>query len=395
MTKHSGSETYEDNKQMPEALIGKDTPPDDGSDGFEEKIHDALLQVTAPKEAIESTLDMLKSKQKPKGAHKRYRIRGFAIAACFLLIAVGGAFGFYTYQQPAAYIGIDVNPSIELTVNCFDRVVNAKALNEDGAQVLAEVNPKGKTYSAAFDLLMNSDAMSQYISNDSLIDVSVFSEDESLAQSLQEQSNNVLITLPCQSEYCEVSQEMRDAAMSMNLGMGRYRLASELSELDNSVSISDCRHMTMRQIRNRIDECRHADTAPTDAYNGEADRGSEGNGQGSGYNNSNGYGAHNNNNHYSHNGNPGNSYGHSTDNGYSNANNANSDGGSGGDGSGGDGGSSNSGLTNGAGGGQGSGNGNGGGSGSGQGNGGGNGQGNGHHQEGGSNHSPGHGQHRG
>ncbi|WP_181861874.1 anti-sigma-I factor RsgI family protein [Slackia isoflavoniconvertens] len=40
-------------------------------------------------------------------------------------------------MQPTAYMGIDVNPSIELGVNRFDVVVCAEGLNDDGEAVLA------------------------------------------------------------------------------------------------------------------------------------------------------------------------------------------------------------------------------------------------------------------
>lgn len=48
-----------------------------------------------------------------------------ALAACAVLIALGIGGGAYVYQTPVAYVGIDINPSIELGVNYFDRVVSA------------------------------------------------------------------------------------------------------------------------------------------------------------------------------------------------------------------------------------------------------------------------------
>mgnify|MGYP000394055657 FL=1 len=40
-----------------------------------------------------------------------------ALAACAVLIALGIGGGAYVYQTPVAYVGIDINPSIELGVN--------------------------------------------------------------------------------------------------------------------------------------------------------------------------------------------------------------------------------------------------------------------------------------
>ena len=43
-----------------------------------------------------------------------------ALAACAVLIALGIGGGAYAYQTPVAYVGIDINPSIELAyISCY------------------------------------------------------------------------------------------------------------------------------------------------------------------------------------------------------------------------------------------------------------------------------------
>lgn len=58
-------------------------------------------------------------------------------AAIFLTSA--SIFG-YAYSVPVNYLYVDINPSIELTVNCFDRVISAKGLNTDGEVLLSETS---------------------------------------------------------------------------------------------------------------------------------------------------------------------------------------------------------------------------------------------------------------
>jgi len=53
------------------------------------------------------------------------------------MVGVGGT---YTYAQPYGTVTLDVNPSIEYTINCFDRVLSAQAVNEDGAELLADLD---------------------------------------------------------------------------------------------------------------------------------------------------------------------------------------------------------------------------------------------------------------
>src|SRR5665647_1597296 len=57
------------------------------------------------------------------------KIAAYAAAACFILVV--GA-GFLTYYTPSTYVSFDVNPSIEYTVNMYDRVISVKGVNDDG-----------------------------------------------------------------------------------------------------------------------------------------------------------------------------------------------------------------------------------------------------------------------
>ncbi|MDF2907516.1 MAG: hypothetical protein K0R34_2837 [Herbinix sp.] len=59
-----------------------------------------------------------------------------ASAAAFVLLGTGA----WAYATPYSYVSVDVNPSIEYTVNRFDRVLTVKAVNDDGKEILQEIN---------------------------------------------------------------------------------------------------------------------------------------------------------------------------------------------------------------------------------------------------------------
>ncbi|MEG0513298.1 MAG: anti-sigma factor domain-containing protein [Clostridia bacterium] len=61
-----------------------------------------------------------------------------ALAACLVLILGLGA-GAYSYLLPTCYVSMDVNPSIEYTLNAYHRVLAVQAVNESGAVVLADL----------------------------------------------------------------------------------------------------------------------------------------------------------------------------------------------------------------------------------------------------------------
>ncbi|MEG2212985.1 MAG: hypothetical protein RRY35_03705, partial [Clostridiales bacterium] len=57
-----------------------------------------------------------------------------ALAVCCLLVC-GLSGGAYAYLTPAYYVSMDVNPSVEYTLNTFDRVLSVHAVNEDGQEI--------------------------------------------------------------------------------------------------------------------------------------------------------------------------------------------------------------------------------------------------------------------
>ena len=60
-----------------------------------------------------------------------------------LAVSIGG----YSYiQTPVSYVSIDVNPSVELTLNRVDRVISATAFNGDGEAVLEDSGERETVY---------------------------------------------------------------------------------------------------------------------------------------------------------------------------------------------------------------------------------------------------------
>nr|WP_312577327.1 anti-sigma factor domain-containing protein [Sedimentibacter sp.] len=58
------------------------------------------------------------------------------VAASIMLFAVPA----WAYLTPYSYVSLDVNPSLEYTVNIFDRVLSVRAVNDDGERFLEKIN---------------------------------------------------------------------------------------------------------------------------------------------------------------------------------------------------------------------------------------------------------------
>ncbi len=205
--------------------------------------------------------------------------RKFAIAACLIIIAIGFG-GFKAYNTETAFIDIEVNPSIELGVNIFDRVISEKALNADGQTILDDISLIGMSYDDAMTALTSNSVFLSYISEDAFIEVNVTSDNPGQTEQLMSQSNHHIDTLPCQGSARHVSRELYDEAAEAGMGVGRYTMARQLIELDPNVTLEECKSLTMAELRNHIAQLdpEHADETQQQGHGsgqGSQDQGQE------------------------------------------------------------------------------------------------------------------------
>lgn len=172
-----------------------------------------------------------------------------ALAACAVLIALGIGGGAYAYQTPVAYVGIDINPSIELGVNYFDRVVSAEGDNVDGQDILSEINVVGMTYEEALASLNDSLMNKGYLTANAAVAVTVMCDDDSRYSNLEETSQRCFSSAG-QGVYCSraTSTEHHEAHES-GLGMGKYLAWRSLVDAGVDISADDVAHMTMSELR--------------------------------------------------------------------------------------------------------------------------------------------------
>ena len=99
---------------------------------------------------------------------KHIRFRAIASAAAALLI-LAGSFTMLRHNQNRAYarVYLDVNPSVELTVNKGQAVIDVEALNEDGKNILKDSDLKGNDILKACIDLADTMTKQGYISSGS------------------------------------------------------------------------------------------------------------------------------------------------------------------------------------------------------------------------------------
>lgn len=213
---------------------------------------DPICADDAMKNAARAAVAHRRAAAAPK---QRFRARPAAAVLCALVLLFGMG-GYTVYATPVSYIDIDVNPSLELALNRFDRVVDATPLNEDGAALLEEVELRHLSYTSAIDRVVASAPVQQCLADGKELTFTVASEREAeLMQGIAACRGGKRGT--CQG----ATEEMRAAAQSSGIPLGKYSLYQAILALDPQFTPEECSRMTMQQLRTRYRQLSGTDFA--------------------------------------------------------------------------------------------------------------------------------------
>lgn len=214
-----------------------------------EQIREAFGQVRAEEALKQRTRVYLWKKTRGYTRRRTASYRSLVPAvACFFLVIFGG---YWLYFLPTAAISIDVNPSIELNVNRFDKVVSVQAWNDDGQALADTLQVKYLDYTAAVEQVLQSETVSALLEDDAVVSIGVIGGNDG-------QSQRVLAGVEACTAgqgnaycYCAHPDEV-EAAHEAGLSYGKYRAFLELQALDPTITVEEVQGMTMREIRDRI-----------------------------------------------------------------------------------------------------------------------------------------------
>ena len=212
---------------------------------MEEQILNALTQVDS--QYVEEAFPPQKKK------HRTFIKKWVSLAACFCLVAMTAAFtGQQYYYTESSYISIDVNPSIELCLNPLNRVIGATAYNEDGQEVLSHLELDHLTYEEAIDSLLQDECFRSYLHADADLTFTIVSDKgEVLSQGITECAQDLSLSHSIHHSDLHTLQE----AHSHHYSVGKYAAYQTLAQCDPSVTLEECKDLSMHEIHARIDAC--------------------------------------------------------------------------------------------------------------------------------------------
>ncbi|MGI6333910.1 MAG: anti-sigma-I factor RsgI family protein [Saccharofermentanales bacterium] len=166
-------------------------------------------------------------------------------------------------MTPVSAISVDANPSLELGVNRFDRIVTVDSYNDDGVDLAALVDLRNLNYFDALDVLLSNQAMQPYVTKDGLVSITVIGSSNQKSEEMFARIRSCEYAKSPNVECHLGSQAEAMAAHEAGMSYGKYRGFLELQVLDSEITAHDIQNWTMRQIRERINELSDGPNEPS------------------------------------------------------------------------------------------------------------------------------------
>lgn len=92
-------------------------------------------------------------------------LKKLVTAACLLFMVLSGG-GVYAYYTPTSSVVININPSIELSANRWNKIIKYLALNKDGETILNAISIKNKSLNEGLNLIVEQSKKDDFINEE-------------------------------------------------------------------------------------------------------------------------------------------------------------------------------------------------------------------------------------
>ncbi len=230
-----------------------------------------ILKVKNKKYAIGQVIEL-------KTAWKSTKFMVWAASAAALVVLLGTS--AWAHFTPYSYVSLDVNPSIEYSVNRFGRVLTAAAVNNDGEEILQDLSLTNKPIEDAVKETVDEIAQNGYFDGTDpggiVISTSGPNDEDSqqLAQDLQAAAEEVTkdSTVPVEVEAVSVGLARVQEARTLGTTPGKLNLVQKLqqsSAAPDSVNVEDWLNKPVKEIMKAIQQNKK-DVKIPDASDGQS-----------------------------------------------------------------------------------------------------------------------------
>ncbi len=177
-----------------------------------------------------------------------------AAAAAFVLVIGGAAYGNALWNSPVSYVSLDINPSIEYSLNALDRVIDARGVNDDGDAIVANLGNevKNKEITDAISITVDALEAENYITveEQNYIVIGVYSEKGNVLDSVKSKVDSYV---PDEEKTLSVStiaitKEVKEASEDMGISAGKLGYIEEITQAYGTISRDDAAELASYSV---------------------------------------------------------------------------------------------------------------------------------------------------
>lgn len=186
------------------------------------------------------------------------------LAACFMA-CIFLSTGVYAYYTPYSYVSVDINPSLSLSLNRFERVIAVNPLTEDAVDFIKDTKDlKNRNIDAALSEIIKTASDKGYIHEETEDEIVVI---VSAKNPKQEKKLEETVAKTAEKELSKVNKaggvtvektdvENYKTSVSQKVSPGRKVLEDNLKEVMPEIRDEEVKDMSVKEVANLIREGR-------------------------------------------------------------------------------------------------------------------------------------------
>jgi hypothetical protein len=161
----------------------------------------------------------------------------YAAAAAAIILLLLPFMYFRQAYATVAYVNVDINPSLEIGINKYNKVSTVYALNSDGEALLNTMSLKGLDINSAIGLVISEAKAKNFIRDDKLNDIeitlvklkqsNVNTSEEAILKSARDKMDT--LDVDATIEVREANERIREEAKKQNLSTNKF-----INKMDDS-----------------------------------------------------------------------------------------------------------------------------------------------------------------
>jgi hypothetical protein len=184
-------------------------------------------------------------------------LKSVLVAASFLLFFLTSMLIYQgSLHQVAAYITMDINPSLEISVDSKSQVIDVLCFDEEAARLVKPGEYRGKNLDYTIAAIIEKSVEQNFLKpgEENLIVTTISMVDEK-AEPVDGEALSRLVEQSAAAKKCQVkvkvyaaSSEIRKEARNTGISSGRYLIYEEMKKQDQSIRIDDVKKDSIRKL---------------------------------------------------------------------------------------------------------------------------------------------------